>query len=383
LEKRLKVAVNCRFLIKDKLEGYGHFTQETLKRITRSNLEVDFYFLFDRSFDDSFVFSPNIEPIILFPPARHPFLWFIYFEIETARVLRKIRPDLYLSFDGYACLNSSIPQVMVVHDLAFEHFSDNVNWLTHKYLKYFVPRFCKKVDRIVTVSEFSKSDIVKQYNVNPNKIDVVYNGTRDGFEPVEENTKKEVRTTYASGVEYFLYVGSVHPRKNLENLLSAFTIYKEKTGSDKKLLIAGRMAWKTSPVLALYEKMAYKDDVVFTGYVSDDEITKITASAFALCYVSLFEGFGIPIIEGMRCSVPVITSNTSSMPEVAGQAALIVNPENVDEISQAMIKLDQDKSLHSYFAEEGFERQKVFSWERTARNLWKSCLKVVKVPVNT
>ena len=370
---RQSIAVNTRFLIKNKLEGIGLFTYESLKRITKAHPEIDFYFLFDRPFDQEFIFGDNVKPVVLFPPARHPFLWYWWFEVSVKNWLKKNKPSLFLSTDGYACLGTDIPQVTVIHDLAFEHFKEHVPFLTLAYYQYYMPRFAKKATRIATVSEFSKKDIVDLYGVSPDKIDVVYNGAKEVYQPATEETRRSIKDKYSSGKEYFIYVGSIHPRKNIGRLLLAFEQYKEKTHSDFKLLLIGRKAWDFAEVEIIHREMKWKDDVHFLGHIPPDELGPLTASAFAMVYVSLFEGFGIPIVEAMSCGVPVITSNTSSMPEAAGDAALLVNPLLVDETAAAMQKISADANLRQSLIDKGKIQLKKFSWELTAEKLWRCC----------
>jgi glycosyltransferase involved in cell wall biosynthesis len=377
LEPRTRIAVNTRFLIKNKLEGIGLFTYESLKRIVQSHPDIDFYFLFDRAYDQEFVFGPNVKPVVLFPQARHPFLWYWWFEISVSGWLKENKPDLFLSTDGYACLSTKVPQVMVMHDLAFEHFKDHVPGLTGKYYRYYSPRFANKVQRIATVSEFSKKDITAFYGIPPERIGVVYNGSKEVYKPVSEETKRQVREHYSDGKNYFIYVGSIHPRKNVGNLLLAFDKFKNETQADLKLLIVGRKAWDFSEMQRTYESMDHKSDVKFLGHIPPQELGALVASAFAMVYVSLFEGFGIPIVEAMSCNVPVITSNISSMPEVAGDAALLVNPKSVQEIAEAMNKLHTDSALRNTLIEKGKTHLQKFSWDLTATKLWACCEKVL------
>jgi glycosyltransferase involved in cell wall biosynthesis len=371
------IAVNTRFLIKNKLEGIGLFTAESLKRIVNTHPELDFYFLFDRAYHNEFVFAPNVKPVVLFPQARHPFLWYWWFEISVSRWLNKHRPDLFLSTDGYACLGTNVPQVLVMHDLSFEHFKDHTPFLTGQYYQYFMPRFAAKAARIATVSEFSKQDMVNLYEISADKIDVVYNGSKEVYRPVTAEVKQKIKAKLTDGKDYFIYVGSIHPRKNVKNLLLAFEQFKTETNADFKLLIVGRKAWDYKDVDAAYTNMKFRSDVIFAGHVPPQDLGDIMASAFAMVYVSLFEGFGIPIIEAMNCHVPVITSNTTSMPEAAGDAALLVNPYSVEEISFAMKKM-LDETERSSLIDKGKIQLKKFSWELTAEKLWQCCEKVLQ-----
>lgn len=377
VNSKKSIAVNTRFLIKDKLEGIGLFTYESLKRIVKDNPDTDFYFLFDRPYDQQFIFAANVKPVVLFPPARHAVLWYWWFELSVAGWMKKHKPDLFLSTDGYGCLHTQVPQVVVMHDLAFEHFKEHVPYLALKYYQYFTPRFAHKAQRLATVSEYSKQDIIKQYNITASNIDVVYNGVKEVYQPATEATKAETKQRYSQGKNYFIYVGAIHPRKNVKNLLLAFEQFKAETGSDYQLLIVGRKAWDFEEVDATHTAMKYKQEVKFLGHVPPAELGKITASAFALVYVSLFEGFGIPIVEAMNCNVPVITSNLTSMPEAAGDAALLVNPYAVNEIAAAMQSLFNDPALRNSLIEKGKAQVKKFSWHLTAQKLWQCCQKVL------
>lgn len=375
--KRPAIAVNTRFLIKDKLEGIGLFTYESLKRIVQQHPEIDFYFLFDRPFNTEFIFADNVKPVVLFPQARHPLLWYWWFEISVAGWLKRVQPNLFLSPDCFSCLNTQVPQVLVLHDLAYEHFDDQFPWLTKRYFKYFIPRFTHHVNRIATVSEFTKADIISLYSVDETKIDVVYNGAKEVYRPLSVSGQQDVKNRLTGGKNYFVYVGSIHPRKNIVRLLLAFEKFKTATDSDFCLLLVGRKAWDFKAVEEVYAQMKHRGDVKFLGHIPPQELGQIVGASFAMVYVSLFEGFGIPIVEAMNCGVPVITSNISSMPEVAGQAALLVNPYSIDEIATAMQQLQSQPELRNALIQAGNLQVQKFSWELTADKLWKCCERVL------
>ncbi len=371
----MKIAVNTRLLIKNKLEGIGWFAYETLKRITGSHPEHQFYFLFDRPYDESFVFGSNVTPIVIGPQARHPFLFYLWFEKSIPKALNKIVPDLFLSPDGYNSLSTKTPTLPVIHDLNFEHFPEQLPFLVRKYYKHYFPQFAHKATRIATVSEFSKSDIVSTYGINPDKIDVVYNGANEVYQPINPEAIVECRNQYTGGSPYFLFIGSLLPRKNIANLFSAFDLFKQNASNNIKLMIIGEKKWWTNEIKRSYESMAHKDAVIFKGHTSPDELKLLIPSALALTYVSFFEGFGIPIIEAMRCGTPVITSNTSSMPEIAGDAAMLLDPNSVQSIADAMIKISASEELRKSLSEKGLTRAKDFSWNATADKLWDSIIK--------
>lgn len=373
----MRIAVNTRLLLKGKLEGIGWVAYETLRRMVERHPEVEFYFLFDRQPDPMFLFADNVKPVTLFPQARHPFLFIWFFEYSVARALRKIKPDLFFSPDGYLSLRSKVPQVVQFHDLNFEHFPNDMPGIHLWHYKKYFPRFAQRADRIVTVSEFSKQDIVDCYHVDPQKIDVAYNGVNEIFCPLSAEQQEEIRKQYSDGHPYFMFVGSLHPRKNLARLFTAFDRFKSRSENDVKLLIVGEKRWWTEPIQKAFEAMHFKEEVIFTGRLSAEELHRVTAAALASVYVSYFEGFGIPILEAFRCDTPVITSNVTSMPEVAQDAALLVDPFNEDAIAEAMLKM-MDEEVRTALVAKGRERAKDFSWDQASEAIWNSLMKSVK-----
>ena len=377
----MKIAVNTRLLLKDKLEGIGWVACECLSRIVKAHPDDEFYFLFDRQPDPKFIFAENVHPVVLFPQARHPFLYVIYFEISVRRALRKIKPDVYLSTDAYLSLRSKTPQIAVFHDINFEHFPQDFPTLALWHYKRYFPKYARKAAKIITVSEFSKQDIIDNYKVVPDKIEVVYNGANDGFRPLSEEEKLKIRNQYTAGYQYFMFVGSLHPRKNLARLFPAYDLFKERTGSDVKLLIVGEKRWWTEPIQKAYEAMKHKNDVVFVGHLQMDELHMVTAAALASVYVSYFEGFGIPIVEAYKCDVPVITSNVTSMPEVAGDAALLVDPFDINSIASAM-ELVMDDNVRNSLIEKGRIRRNDFSWDKAAEQ-WYTVISTFSPVIST
>ncbi|MBK9356760.1 MAG: glycosyltransferase family 4 protein [Bacteroidales bacterium] len=375
----MKIAVNTRLLLNGKLEGIGWFTYENLKRITMSHPEHEFFFIFDRPFHQEFIFGSNVTPVVIGPPARHPLLYFIWFEISVRYILRKIRADLFLSPDGYLSLCSGIPSVAVFHDLNFEHYPEDLPFAERFYYRTFFRKYAGKASRIATVSEFSKSDIIQQYGTNPGKIDVVYNGANEKYAPVDEATQETTRARFSFGKPYFFFVGALHPRKNLVNLFRAFDIFRESDAEDTKLLVAGARKWWTGEIADVYDKMKFRDDVIFAGRLDTDDMQKVMGSALALTYVSYFEGFGIPIVEAFRCGTPVITSKVTSMPEIAGEAALLVDPFNPDDIAQAMHSISTDEALRDRLIKAGNERATDFTWEKSAGRLWNTIEKTLNI----
>jgi len=373
----LKIAVNTRLLLKNKLEGIGWFSYETLRRITTSHPEHQFYFIFDRKYDESFIFSDNITPVVTPPQARHPVLYYLWFEKSIPRLLKKIQPDLFFSPDGYLSLSTDVKSMNVFHDLNFEHYPDDLPYPERTFYRHYFPRYAKKAVRIATVSEFSKRDIINQYKVPAENIDVVYNGANERYQPIPDDDKVMVRMKYTQGKPYFVFVGALHPRKNLANLFRAYDLFRQETGHDAKLLIVGQKKWWTKNIKEAYDSMKFSHDVEFCGRLEPVELNRVISSAMAMVYVSYFEGFGIPILEAFYCETPVITSNVTSMPEVAGDAAFLVDPFSVKSISEGLAQVAGDPSLRDELVEKARIRRQAFSWQKTADRLWDSIEKAL------
>lgn len=374
----MNIVVNTRLLLHGKLEGIGWFTFENLRRMVTAHPEHQFFFLFDRPYHPEFIFGTNVTPVVIGPPARHPVLYFIWFEFSVRRMLRKLKADLFLSPDGYLSLGTKIPSVAVFHDLNFEHYPEDLPFAERFYYRTFFRKYAKRANRIATVSEFSKSDIQKQYQVDASKIDVVYNGANEYYAPVSEDEKTATRNKFTHGRPYFFFVGSLHPRKNLVNLFRAFDIFRMQNPGDHMLLIAGAKKWWTGEIASVYDAMTYKDSVVFAGRLSAEDMKNVMGSALALTYVSYFEGFGIPIVEAFRCGTPVITSDRTSMPEVGGDAVLLIDPFEPEDIAAAMRKITRDETLRNNLIQSGFERAKIFTWDKSSERLWQCIEKVLK-----
>ncbi|MDZ7880861.1 MAG: glycosyltransferase family 1 protein [Saprospiraceae bacterium] len=375
------IAVNTRFLLKNRLEGIGWVAYETLSRMVAAHPEDTFIFFFDRPYDPSFVFAENVKPVVLFPQARHPFLFIWWFEWSVARALKRYKVDVFLSPDNFCTLRTTVPTCLVVHDVAWTHPESNVGGLVQKYYDFFAPRFLQKATRIVTVSNFVKQDALRAYPfLDSHKIDVAHNGCRSDFKPLANTEKQGEKAKYTEGSDFFIFVGAVHPRKNVHRLIEAFSVFKQRTKSTIKLVIVGRFGWQTGDVKSAFEASAFQKDIIFTGYVANEEMPKLVGSTLAVTYISLSEGFGIPILEGFNCDVPVVTSTTTSMPEVAADAALLVNPESIEAIAEAMKQVAFDAVLRADLIEKGRIRRKDFDWDTAATILYENIKLTVTRP---
>lgn len=348
------------------MEGFGNYSYELVRRITKNHPEQTFVLFFDRAVDPKFEFTPNVKTVVLFPPTRHPLLWILWFEWSLKRAIKKHRIDLLWSPDGFCSLGAEVPQIATIHDLNFEHYPKDLPWLVSIYFRAFFPKFARKAKHILTVSNFSKKDIVEKYGVSNNKISVVYNGISEEYRILTSDEISETRRQYSNGKPYFIFVGSLHPRKNVQRLVQAFSAFSM-TNSEIDLVIVGNAMWKQEEFNLTSET---KKRVHFLGHLSTIELSRITGAAYALSYVPYFEGFGIPLVEAMRCGVPIISANTSCLPEITGDAAIYCDPFSVNDITEKMSQLADDSALHSSLSEKALDRSSQFSWDLAANQVW-------------
>jgi glycosyltransferase involved in cell wall biosynthesis len=259
-----------------------------------------------------------------------------------------------------------VPTVLTVHDLIFRRYPQHHRPLNRWYLNLTLPLFCRRATRIIAVSEQSKRDVVAAYGIEPAKIAVIYEAADARFQPQPAPVVASVRTRYRLPDRYLLAVGTIEPRKNLGRLLTAF----ERLHADRltdALVIVGKRGWLYDDFLAQWEASPARDAVIFPGWIEDADLPAIYAAAQALALPSVFEGFGLPILEAMGCGTPVACSNTSSLPEVAGDAALFFDPLDEDALTAALRRLLRDRDLAGSLAARGLAQAARFSWRRAAQ----------------
>lgn len=366
----MRIAVNARFLLDDYREGYGNFIYEIFSRLIKMYPRHDFIFIYDRKVVQPFGHAKNVHAVIAGPAARHPVLWKWWYDITIPRVLKKQKADVFVSCDGFCSLTTKVPQCLIVHDLAYLHEASTVAKSHLLYYRRFIPRFVKYASRVATVSAFSKKDISHQLGVDENKISLVQNGVKDIFRPLTFEQKQHAKEKYTQGREYFAYTGAIHPRKNLINLLKAFSLFKKRQQSGMKLVIAGRFAWKNEEFASKLKTYRYRDDVVLTGFIPDEELALVTGAAYGMIYPSTFEGFGVPVIEAMKSGVPVITSKGTAMEEASGGIALLADPHDPKDIAEQMMLLYKDENRRNNMIAEGLEYAQSFTWEKSAAQMW-------------
>lgn len=366
----MRIALNARHLLVNRLEGVGIVTDEVMRRIATTHPEDQLDYYFDRKFDPRFIHHSNVKGYTLHPVTRLPILIRYWLDHPVKKHITKQNADVFFSPDGFIPLGMAIPKVSMIHDVAYLRYPEYLQPRISAFYKKWIPRYLAYTDHIITVSEFSKSEIIAGYNIQPDKISVVYNGITDSYKPVDETRKKTVREQYANGKPYFVYLGAIHPRKNILTLVKAFEQFKSSDTSDHQLVLAGRASWRTEEVFKTIAASPWKDSFHLPGYIATDDATALVGSAEAMIYPSFYEGFGLPLVEAMACGVPVICSNVSSLPEVAGNAALLFDPNDADQLAHHMTTLTQDDALRNELVKRGNERSQYFSWDKAADQIY-------------
>jgi glycosyltransferase involved in cell wall biosynthesis len=364
----MRIGVNARFLIPGRIDGFGRYSEEIIRRLVEAHPMDEFILFFDRPFDERFVFGKNVTPVVLGPPARHPLLFIVWFEWSIRRALKKYRVDVFFSPDGYLSLTSTVPQVGVIHDINFEHYPKDLPFAARHYLRTFFPRFAQKAAHVITVSNYSRQDIIDTYGISTQKVSAFWNSAADEFKPISEERKNIVRQEYTNGKSYFLFVGTIHPRKNIARLLEAFCAFKAKTASDDQLVIVGVPLWGNFGFTKPPKEI--ESQIHFTGRLTQQELAQVMAAAKLFVYVPYFEGFGIPLVEAMKCGTPILSGDKTALPEVGGDAVVYCDPLDTSSIVEKMISLHNDQRMLDELGAKGLERSTHFNWDKTAEGIY-------------
>lgn len=368
MHKTKNIAINAWVLRNRSIDGIGNFTIQTTIQLSKINPNLHFHVLVDWNFKEIYFNNwPNITINRIFPPRRHPILYIIFLDTILPIFLAWKKIDIFLGMDGMLSLLSSKKQISVIHDLNFKHYPHFLPFRNRLFYNYFFPLYAQKATKIATVSEFSKNDIVQTYHINPDKIKVVFCAAKEFFHSISEYEKTIIRQKYTLTDPFFVVIGTIHPRKNIENTLKAFSIFLNKINKPYKLILIGDFLWNNSSNFNLIRELKIESQVIFAGRLSDEETNDILASAEALLFMSYFEGFGIPILEAFSTSTPVICSNTTSLDEISDDAALKANPIDPEEISNKMIELIKSENKKLNLITSGTKRLNFFSWEKTAQ----------------
>jgi len=266
------------------------------------------------------------------------------------------------------------PVVVSIHDLSFEHLPETFKRRSRTQLRLTVRRSARRATRILSLSEHTRRDIIETYRIDAEKVSAIPLAAADHFRPVADNRElQRVRHKYGIDGDYILCVGSIQPRKNVARLIRAYALLRGNFSADKlpKLVLVGKCAWLYDETLRTLEKTGVKDTSVVTGYVPESDLPALYSGALCFVYPSYFEGFGLPPLEAMKCGTPVIVGNRTSLPEVVGDAALSVDPFDIEAIAAAITRLMNNSALRDELSVRGQERARMFSWQHTAEETLK------------
>ena len=293
-------------------------------------------------------------------------------QISLPKVANEVGVELLHCTSNTAPIRCNIPLMLTLHDIIFLEPRDKQNKSLYQNLGWFyrrmvVPRILKKCRRIITVSEFEQNNIISKLGLPRKQVAMIYNGYNDWFRPMEDTDC--VFAKYMAERGYLFFLGNTDPKKNTERTLIAYSKYLERSSVKRKLLMADLDRHYLNDIIERNHIEHILSHIEMPGYIVNTDLPYVYSAAFAFLYTSLRESFGIPLLESMACGTPVVTSNTSSMPEIAGPDAILVNPESADEICEQLLKLENDKTFYQQQVEMGLQRAKLFSWKYTADQL--------------
>jgi len=358
----MKVAINL--IPFSSWQGTEVFAKNIIIEFLQIAENMEIFILAPENLPDLLTF-PNVK-ILRIKGLKYKYPKALYQQTFIYFLLKKYKVDLFFSPSPTAPLFYK-NKIVVIHDCAYDRFKEFDNIFSKIYFKlmYYGAKYFSK--KIITSSNFSKKELTNLYKIKENKIKVIYGATpflpEIGEEFIEETLNKFKITK-----PYFIYVGNWRPRKNLPGLLNAFKLFIEKN-KNFKLVLAGKKDKRFLDLEKIIKDMNLSNNVIITGFITEEEKSALYKGSTALTFPSFYEGFGLPVLEAQSLGIPVLTSNTSSLPEVAGGSALSVDPYNVKEIAKGMEKIAFDEDLRKDLIQRGYKNIKRFSWSKAAKEL--------------
>jgi len=300
-------------------------------------------------------------------PTSRPSIRIFWEQVVQPFALQKERVDLLHALAFVTPLLSPCPSVVTIHDLSFLLYPEGFKRSKRFYLGLFTRLSARRARRIIAVSKSTKRDVVRLLGVSPGKVEVVYSGIVEAFRPLAEDRVTAFRSKRGLPERFILFVGTIEPRKNVTRLIEAFATLRPCDPAPWKLVIGGAKGWFYEDVFARVGQLGLEGQVMFPGYIPVSELPLWYNAAELFVYPSLYEGFGLPLLEAMACGTPVVAANTSSLPEVVGQAGLTVDPLDVEGLAEAMRRALDDEALRQEMRERGLQRARGFSWTKTAQ----------------
>ena len=361
------IGIEAQRIFRKNKHGMDYVVLQEIKELQQIDTENEYYVFVKPGEDRCIESTKNVHIIELNCPS-YP-LWEQW---ALPRAAKKYGVEILHCTSNTAPIWCNIPLVLTLHDIIFLEPRDkqnhslyqNMGWL---YRRLDVPRILNKCRRIITVSNFEMENIISKLGISRERMAMIYNGYNDWFKPIEETS--HITKKYISDEGYFFFLGNTDPKKNTERTLVAYSKYLLQSDVKRKLLMADLNPDYLNGIIQRNHIENIREHILMPGYIVNSDLPYIYNGAFAFLYTSLRESFGIPLLEAMACGTPVITSNTSSMPEIAGHEAILINPESSDEIAGMMLQLEKDNVFYQKQKEIGIERAKLFSWRKTAEQL--------------
>lgn len=363
----MRIGIEAQRIFRKNKHGMDYVVLEEIKELQKMDTRNE-YFVFVAPGEDRCLTDTRNVHIIEIGNNFYP----MWEQITLPRAINELNLDLLHCTSNTAPLRCKVPLILTLHDIIFLEARDKSNHSFYQNLGWFyrrlvVPRILKKCKRIITVSEFELNNIVSKLSIPRERMVMIYNGYNEWFKPTIEEDFTYQKYIDQSG--YFFFLGNTDPKKNTERTLIAYSKYLEKSDVKRQLLMADLDKFYLNDILSRNGIEHIRKKIVMPGYIVNSDLPNIYNNAFVFLYTSLRESFGIPLLEAMACGTPVITSNTSSMPEIGGSHAILINPENPDEIAEMMLKLEKDDDFYRQQEKVGIERAKLFSWKQTAERL--------------
>lgn len=363
------IGIEAQRIFRKNKHGMDYVVLQEIKELQQIDTENEYY-VFVKPGEDRCVESTKNVHIIELTCPSYP-LWEQW---ALPRAAKKYGVEILHCTSNTAPIWCNIPLVLTLHDIIFLEPRDkqnhslyqNMGWL---YRRLDVPRILNKCRRIITVSNFEMENIISKLGIPRERMAMIYNGYNNWFKPIEDTS--HVTQKYIADEGYFFFLGNTDPKKNTERTLVAYSKYLQQSDVKRKLLMADLDSEYLNGIIQRNHIENIREHILMPGYIVNSDLPYIYNGAFAFLYTSLRESFGIPLLEAMACGTPVITSNTSSMPEIAGHDAILVNPESSDEIAQMILQLERNEDLYEKQKALGLERSKLFSWRKTTENLLK------------
>ena len=366
------IGVDTRFLGKNKLDDEDLFIINLLNELTEQQRQHQFCFIIDAPLKKIYSFSQNVDFLMVQPSANNLLKKKYWFDVKLPVALKKIKADVFFSSEGFCSLTTKIPQCFLIQKLGFLENPPAYKKTQVAFYKRFLPGFLKKAARILITSKYLKNNILNHYQIESNKIDIIYPAANTVFQTISFTEKAAVKEKYTDGKEFFIYPGSIDPHKNILNLLKAFSLFKKRQRSNWKLVLNGKIDWQKDGFSELIKTYKYREDIVLLNIENENEQANLIASSYAVVHPGLFEQSTIMAITAMQCSVPLLAPANTLLQEIAQDAALYFDANEPADIAEKLMLIYKDENLRTDLIEKGKAVASTYNIQNAAEILWQN-----------